>query len=127
MGWWVAKPTLGGVEKIQASWGANRQQTATRQVGGRLTLTNQRLLFVPNRVDALTGGRRWSVFLTQIRGVGDVPPVFTLAVSAKAAQNRRRLRVEQTSGEVDAFVVNRVNGVIERINAALPDTRDWGR
>ena len=127
MGWWVAKPTLGGVEKIEASWGAGRQQTATRQVGGRLTLTNQRLVFVPNRFDALTGGRRWSVFLTQVREVGDIPRAMTVPMGGRAAQYRRRLRIEQTTGVVDAFVVNHLNDVIDRINAALPDERTWGQ
>ena len=66
MGIWIARPALSETEAVVWQQLANRTQSANRAVGGRLYLTDTRLVFEPNRVDAATGGSRWSVPLGSI-------------------------------------------------------------
>ena len=120
MGWWVAKPYSRGDEVWVWNCGANRQQGGIRQVGGRLFLSDQRLVFQPTRLDSVTRGKRWAVSRGQ---------VAELSVSARQAGLnpaglRNRLRVSQIDGEVDVFVVNHLDAVLARLRAWLaPDAK----
>src|SRR5690606_36324910 len=44
-------------ESVQLSFAANRTQNSWRAVGGKLFITNQRILFVPNHWDGKLGGK----------------------------------------------------------------------
>jgi hypothetical protein len=67
VGIWVGEPELGESETVVWKQNANRTQSSNRAVGGRLYLTGTRLLFEPNRLDAVSGGRRWAVPLDSVR------------------------------------------------------------
>lgn len=45
-----------------------------RSIGGRVTVTDQRLLFTPNRLDGLTGARRLSIERASITRVWTEDP-----------------------------------------------------
>jgi hypothetical protein len=101
-------------ETLVDSFLANRMQGA-RAVGGRFYLTSQRLAFLPNRVDAATGGDAWETPLAGV-SLADIAPRGSIRADGYAAL-RRRLRI--TTGEgTDLFVVNHVSQVVARIDQA---------
>jgi len=79
-----------------------------------LYLTTARLLFEPNRVDAATGGSRWSVPLSAIVSVDVAPRDGSLFNGGL----RSRLRIGLADGSVELFVVNRLDEVIRVISQA---------
>lgn len=115
MGWWVATPYSPGNEVWVWKHAANRAQNGIRQVGGRLFLSDQRLVFQPNRFDALTRGERWAVSRGQVAEFS----VSARQPSLNPAALRNRLRVSQHDGEVDVFVVNHLDEVLARLRAWL--------
>jgi hypothetical protein len=119
MGRWVREPDLLSGEKVVWHRNANREQTSLRQVGGRLFLTNHRLLFVPNRFDDATGGEPWSCKTTDIAAVSVEPSRSALPFFGWTAQLRRRLRVEPRAGDAELFVVNRVEDAASMLRAAM--------
>jgi hypothetical protein len=121
VGWWVPLPKLAKDEKILWNVLANREQTINRQVGGRLFVTQRRLIFQPSRFDALIRGERWRANLVDICAVGLSPRRLTIPWMGRTAGNRNRLKVIQINGDVDLFVVNRLENVIERLRATLSD------
>lgn len=114
MGLWIGDPTLGASEKVVWQQLANHTQ-GKRAVGGRLTLTGSRLIFVPNRLDTATGGKHWEIPLERIRALGQEAPDGGLFSGGL----RTRLRIETDTG-VDLFVVGKVDEVISILDAALP-------
>ena len=115
MGWWVAKPYPPGNEVWVWQCAANRAQGDIRQVGGRLFLSDQRLVFQPNRFDAATHGEPWAVSRDQVAELSVTARQFSL----NPAYWRNRLRVSQLDGEVDVFVVNHLDDVLARLRAWL--------
>ena len=115
MGWWVSAPMLARGESVRWSVFANREQSANRQVGGRLFVTTTRLLFEPNRFDSLTGGRPWRLRFDDIAQVEVLPARLTVPFLGRAAANRRRLKVVGIDETIDCFVVNHVAAVVERL------------
>ncbi|MEV6358920.1 hypothetical protein [Nocardia asteroides] len=112
MGLWIGNPELGASEKVVWQQLANRTQ-GSRAVGGRLYLTDTRLLFVPNHLDALTGGKRWEVSLTHLRAVGKQDPDGGLFSGGL----RTRLRLDTDAG-TELFVVGEIDEVIATLDAA---------
>ena len=115
----MREPNLLFGEKVVWHRNANREQTSLRQVGGRLFLTNHRLLFVPNRFDDATGGDSWSCTTAEIAAVAVEPSRSALPFFGRTAQLRRRLRVEPRAGDAELFVVNRVEDAASTLRAAL--------
>lgn len=66
MGIWFQNVELVSGEQIRHEAAANSFR-GRRSVGGRITLTDQRLIFTPNRLDGLTGARRRAIQLDNIQ------------------------------------------------------------
>jgi hypothetical protein len=81
-------------------------------VGGKLFLTDRRLVFCPQWVDGATGGKTWDVSLTDVAAVGTAPK------GGERGGLRDRLRIELTDGADERFVVNRIADVVSRLEAA---------
>ncbi len=96
----------------------SREQGSLRQIGGKLFLTDQRLLFMPNRFDDATGGDEWGCPLGDITAVGVEPRRPAIPFVGRTAALRRRLRVDLGSGDREVFVVNGVNEAVEVLRAA---------
>jgi hypothetical protein len=80
-----------------------------------LFLTDKRLVFRPNRIDSITGGKPWACDLGQIDAVGASPPdgqPFSGGI-------RTRLRVETTDADVERFVVNHLDEVIDYLQTEV--------
>ena len=115
MGVWVRGPALEQAETVLWRRAANRTQSDRRAVGGRLFLTASRLLFEPNRLDAVTGGESWSTPLASIRSVG----VEARDGNPLSGGLRARLRLDLVGGDAELFVVNHVGDVVDVIRQAV--------
>jgi hypothetical protein len=88
-----------------------------RAVGGRLFLTNQRLVFAPQWVERLTGQKgEWSCPLGTVERIAAAPRSLALPFSGGA---RRRLSVHLKDGTDELFVVNHVEAVAAALTQAL--------
>ncbi len=115
---WVRDPELLPGEQVVWRRSVNREQGWLRQVGGKLFVTDQRLLFMPNRFDDATGGEEWGCPLGDITAVGVEPRRPAMPFLGRSAALRRRLRVDLRSGDREIFVVNRVTEAAEVLRAA---------
>jgi hypothetical protein len=106
--WWLKGVEAEPQEQVVWSQAANRIQSSGRAAGGKLFLTDRRLVFCPHWLDGASGGRTWWVPLATIAAVGTAPK-----------QGRReRLRIELADRKEELFVVNRVAEVVSRLDAA---------
>jgi hypothetical protein len=109
---WVPKPVLKPGEREIETYRANRSQ-GSRAVGGHLLLTNQRVVFYPHKLDALTGGKSWECDLVSIASVG----VAEQDYKPFDGSMRRRLRI-QCADTAEHFVVSKVEAIVAAIGAA---------
>jgi GRAM domain len=100
-------------ETLLESIGANRTQGG-RAVGGHLYLTNHRLVFLPHRFDAATGGHPWEVSLRAV-SLADLAPRGSNLFDGSM---RRRLRVMTADDGAEHFVVSKPGEVASRIERA---------
>jgi len=96
---------------------ANRTQGA-RAVGGKLVLTDRRLLFAPHAVDRATGGTAWITPLADVDEAGQAPRDVSLG-SMFSGGLAKRLRVTTSGGDEEFFVVRNVAEVAAQIMEAV--------
>lgn len=104
MGILQVRPDLAPGERVRWKAFANRVLNSTT-AGGRLFVTDRRVLFQPNRIDARLGRKLWECPLegvTAIETVGRDARLF-------AGGPRKRLGIKTADGE-EVFVVNRLKG-----------------
>ena len=92
-----------------------------RVVAGVLYLTSEALLFMPNRFN-----RRCYIVSTrvprdQIKRLDTIDPAVSLG-SLRNGGLRRRLRVTAADDEVHLFVINRLEGAVAELRAALRES-----
>ena len=112
--WWVREADAEPDEQVVWSRAANRTQSSSRAVGGKLFLTDRRLVFCPQWIDAITGGQRWSVGLSEVSGVGVQPK----GGDRLGGGLRDRLRLELADGGHELFVINHLSELVERLDGA---------
>lgn len=86
-----------------------------RAVGGKLHVTDQRLVFLPQGFDKSLAGKDWSAALSSIREVGEAPmnPRHFFGGGL-----RKRLRVSLADGGEELFVVGKLGEVVEELRQA---------
>ena len=104
-GWLTSQEALAG-EEVAWSRAANRMQ-GSRAVGGKLFLTDQRILFCPHRVDGLLRGKPWSVDIGAVSEIG-VEPKGSGKASKLGGGLRDRLRIRTADAGEDLFVVKKL-------------------
>jgi hypothetical protein len=105
-------------EQLIWSRRANRTQGPARAVGGRLYLTNRRLLFLPHALDGDIEGHVWWCPVSEIADIGEEPRTWNPFDGGM----RRRLRVTPKRGEPSLFVINKLRDAVHVIRtAALPE------
>jgi hypothetical protein len=114
MGLWLAKPKLDAGEEIQWQTSAGRSLNRWITSGGRLTVTNKRVLFQPNRFDRATGKSPWECPLASVTSFEAVDRDLTVP----AGGTRRRLGIKTTNG-VEIFVVNRLKDKLLELRELL--------
>jgi hypothetical protein len=112
--WWLRGQPAEEGETVEWSQLANRSQSRNRAVGGKLFLTDRRLLFCPHWVDAAFGGKTWNCGRAQVRAVGTEPKSGGLGGGM-----RDRLRIEVAGGGVELFVVKDLDRVVDNLRAAV--------
>ena len=95
-------------------------QIGRRAVGGRLYLTDSRLIFQPHRFDAALNGQSWSSSLEQVREVRTELSDGGLLTGGV----RTRLLI-RTDGSTDLFVVHHVDDAVQRIREAVVRLSQW--
>lgn len=105
-GGWLTSQEAHAGEDVSWSRLANRMQ-GSRAVGGKLFLTDQRILFCPHRVDGLLFGKPWSVELAAVSEIG-VEPKGSGKASKFGGGMRDRLRIRTADGSEDLFVVKQL-------------------
>jgi hypothetical protein len=118
--WWLKSVEAEPDERLVWSQLANRVQSSHRAVGGKLILTDRRLVFCPHWVDAATGGKTWSLPLADIARVGITPK----GGDRFAGGLRDRLRIELVDGGEQLFVIKRLDEVVARLDAAIDQPRE---
>jgi hypothetical protein len=114
MGLWLAQPKLEAGETIR--WKSSAGRTLNRWItsGGQLVVTNRRVLFHPNRFDAVTGKKPWECPLASVRGFEAVDRDLTVL----AGGMRERLGIQTTDG-TEIFVVNNLKEKIAELQSLL--------
>lgn len=102
----VREPTFEEGEEVRWEARANRFQQKIRSIGGRIYLTDRRLVFVPNKFEEKVAGRAWNARLA------DLDRAFVMGLL-------KNVRVVAQDGETQRFVIwPRVESA-ETINAAI--------
>jgi hypothetical protein len=112
--WWLKNVEAEPDERVVWSQLANRVQSSHPAVGGKLFLTDRRLVFCPHWVDAATGGKTWSWPLVNISGVGITPK----GGDRFAGGLRDRLRIESFDSGQQLFVIKHLDEVVARLETA---------
>jgi len=103
MGILQVRPDLAPGEEVRWKAFANRVLPNSTTAGGRLFVTDRRVFFQPNRIDAGLGQKVWECPLegvTAVETVGRDGRLF-------AGGTRKRLGIKTADGE-EVFVVNRL-------------------
>lgn len=116
MGILQVRPDLGPGEQVRWKAYANRVLDDGTSAGGRLFVTDRRVFFQPNRVDARLGRKVWECPLegvTAIETVGRDRHLF-------AGGTRKRLGLKTADGE-EVFVVNRLRRKEDQLQGFFPE------
>jgi len=105
--WWVPDTPLEDGETERTSLLANHSRGGIA-VGGKLVITNRRLVFRPGRVDRKLGAKVWSVPLAHITEIGKRKRTWNPFDGGL----RTRLRIVTHDGAEHLFVVNGLDDVI---------------
>jgi hypothetical protein len=101
MSFLVSSPSLSDGETVRWSLSANRAERWWYASGGKLFVTDRRILFQPNRLDSLFGKQTWECPLSRVKKIEGVDRSGTEAL---AGGSRRRLAIGTPEG-VELFVV----------------------
>lgn len=118
MTFWFPAPVLGSDETLVFCAPANFFQ-GRRSVGGEITVTEKRFLFVPNRLDGMLGGSVVEIARSSITSVLELAPGLA-AMRERGLGAGVRPQLEVRSG-TDSIVVT-INRLAEL--AALLTNRD---
>ena len=113
--WWTIKEIQLHNEVLLYSCLANRRQNFCRNVGGKLFVTNFRILFLPHYFDFFLLGKKWVV---------DIKKVNLIKVEKKRfklfnVSLRDRLLIECSEICKEYFVVNNLKHIIFSLNQIL--------
>jgi hypothetical protein len=121
---WFNQIQLSDCEEILLSYPANHTQ-GKRAVGGKLFVTNYRLAFAPNRIDANMGGETWELRLSDFASAGtDKPRIHIIEIFSGAW--RTRLAIHAKGGEVQYFVVGNPQKVSGELSKAILTQAEHG-
>ena len=108
---WFNKPLLGPNEEVLLEIRANHTQ-GKRAVGGKIFVSDARLMFIPNCVDARTGGTTLEIPLGTITSVIQVRPAFRLTEIFSGGW-LSRMGICTKTNETHLFIVNRLKRTLE--------------
>lgn len=86
---WVREPTFEKGEEVRWEARANRFQQRIRSIGGRIYLTDRRLVFAPTKFEEKVAGRAWSAQLADLDRAFVQGPMKTVRVVASDGEKQR--------------------------------------
>lgn len=89
LGLGVREPLFEDGEQVRWEARANRFQHKIRAIGGRLYLTDRRLVFAPNKFEERVAGRAWSARLADLERAFVAGPMKTVRVVAHDGEEQR--------------------------------------
>lgn len=113
-----AKHTEHEGEVIKWSCLANRTQNSWRAVGGRLFVTDKRILFKPHLFDYIFAGKKWYANLEDIKSIG----MQEKGGDIFGGGLRNRLKIILKDGTEELFVVNSLDEVLEKLKNECVNT-----
>jgi hypothetical protein len=111
--WWLPKPNLEQGERLIWSVSGNRMQ-GPRPVGGRLFVTDRRVIFAPNLGEKLLKGKRWEFPRSAIEAL-------TISGQGRDLSEgglRRRITITTVDGE-HSFLIAHADRVVTHLREAL--------
>lgn len=106
MGLRVREPVFEEGEEVHWEARANRFQNRIRSIGGRIYLTDRRLVFAPTKFEERIAGRAWSARLADLDRAYAAGPMKTVRVIARDGEEHRFViwpRVE-SAARIDAAI-----------------------
>jgi hypothetical protein len=102
----VREPALELGEEIRWETRANRFQQKIRSVGGRLYLTDRRLIFAPTNFETKIGGKPWTARLLDLEQAFADGSIRTVRVVAKDGEGQRFVvgQKAETAATIDAAI-----------------------
>ena len=115
-GWWMSTFSLPDGETLLEKYPANYFGNRDRPLGGRLYLTDQRVVFLPHRLDSLLGGSSTDIPFESINGV--------YRETAEDRDNPEssipdRLEIVEMSGIRHLFVLSDLDDGLNRLSDLL--------
>ena len=100
----VREPALEPGEEIRWEARANRFQQKIRSIGGRLYLTDRRLIFAPNKFETRIGGKAWTARLLDLEQAFSDGSIRTVRVVTKGGEGQRFVvgQKTETAATIDA-------------------------
>jgi hypothetical protein len=89
LGLQVREPLFEEGEKVRWEARANRFQQRIRAIGGRIYLTDRRLVFAPNKFEEKIVGRAWSARLVELDRAFVRGPMKTVRIVANDGETQR--------------------------------------
>jgi hypothetical protein len=89
LGLQVREPPFEEGEEVRWEARANRFQHGIRAIGGRIYLTDRRLVFAPNKFEEKVAGRAWSAQLADLDTAFVKGPIKTVRVVANDGEKQR--------------------------------------
>ena len=123
--WWVKGFGRRPDEEVIGGFYANHLRRDDRPLGGKLYVTNERLLFCPHLLDALLGGSRTMIPVATVVAADRFDPSTAAEeddVVGGGTQERLRLRLHDAGDEY--FVVNDLDGVLDATRGVLESSGD---
>ncbi len=109
---WFSSVDLANGEQIRYQAAANTF-IGRRLIGGQLTVTDQRLIFTPNRLDGVTGGRRRAIALNDVQAVEALQPGReAVKLRGFGAAVRTQIQIKDSTASALVVTVNDSNGLI---------------
>jgi hypothetical protein len=106
MSLWFPRPQTTPDERVTFEAVANTFR-GLRSIGGKVTVTDRRLLFTPNRLDGLTGARPLAVARADVRRVWlEAPGRAAVRKRGPGAAVRRQVGVDHPAGPTFITVGN---------------------
>lgn len=115
-GWWMSKFSLESNESLEEKFPANRFEGEGRPHGGRLYLTDRRVIFLPQRLDAALGADPTAIRYEELAAVSVDRKEDHADGSGDLAN---RLVIEPRDGDPVRFVVDGLEAALAHLEAAL--------
>lgn len=119
-GTWFNQPTLHDSEVIALAYPANHTQNDWRAVGGKLFVTNQRIIFIPNKADHNFGGNSVEVTHEQVSSIFVKERSISI-MELFSGGLRDRLGIRLADGTEHLFVVSKLSDTQSDIEGTMSD------